>query len=99
MGEAKTRSLALTTLEKCSETAAAPKDREWKYWAHLLRALIYESFRKARKVIEEIEFAEQIETESSTFPRCGEESKRFAAILKAESYLELAQPEVDFAAV
>ena len=95
MGEVKTRSLALEYLDKCVETATAKKDIEWNYWADLLRAMIFESQMKTRKVIEAIEHAELIEKENSTFPRCSEESKRFAAILKAESYLQLDQPEVE----
>ena len=95
MGEAKTRSLALEYLDKCMETATTKKDIEWKYWANLLRAMIFESQMKTRKVIEAIEQAELIERENSTFPRCSEESRRFVAIMKAESYLQLDQPEVE----
>ena len=95
MGEAKTRSLALEYLDKCMETATTKKDIEWKYWSNLLRAMIFESQMKTRKVIEAIEQAELIERENSTFPRCSEESRRFVAIMKAESYLQLDQPEVE----
>lgn len=95
VNETKTRSLALLSLENCLKNASK-KDVEWEFWARLLRALIFESMGKTRKVIEEAEKAEQIQMEVSTFPRCSVESKQFVEILKAESYLQLEQFDVAF---